>query len=162
MAPVAKKIKNKIKKSLDWILFERSYVGSETCCLSGYSHASDSICAIKKWNLFYLYPRISFNWMRWTCWQQLPWCREVWMETDERREMLSLSLSLGSLCFLRVTRLLRDWQRHDSCGKQKVLHVHRAMSMEWVFENNKSLEKAWCPEPHLNWISHDALCLFLS
>lgn len=78
-------------------------------------------------------------------------------KTDERRAMfLADSLRLWSLlCFLRATWLRRDWQRHDSGGKQKVLHVHREMSMEWLFENNKSqlAEKARCPEPHLNWIT---------
>lgn len=61
---------------------------------------------------------------------------------------LSLSRRLSSLlCFLKVTWLWRDWQRHDSCGKQKVLHAHREMSMEWVFENNKSQfeEKSMLP-----------------
>lgn len=78
---------------------------------------------------------------------------------------LTCSCLWSLLCFLSATWLQRDWQRHDSCGKQKVLHVHREMSMEWVFENNKSqlAEEAWCPEPHLNWITVASLvmqCVF--
>lgn len=85
------------------------------------------------------------------------------IKEEECSAFLSLTCSClwSLLCFLRVTWLRRDWQRHDSSGKQKVLHVHGEMSTEWVFEKNKSqlAVEAWCPEPHLNWITVASLMM---
>lgn len=69
-----------------------------------------------------------FNWM---CYLLAAITIMPWGMNGGRKYLCLSSL----LCFLKVTR---DWNRHDSCGKPKVLHVCREMSMEWVFENNKS------------------------